>query len=209
MVMARRAAKLTQVQAAELVGVSQSTLAGLEMEAQGSGYTVQFARVYACDPDWLASGNGTPPGGSVAREPEVEYAGRPARARRIPVVGTARMGADGFFEELVPGSEGSIDSYSTDPDAYALRLKGDSMHPAIRNGSFVVVEPNGRCTPGEYVALQLVDGRKMVKELIFERQDEVVVESVNGNARMTIARADIESMHPVAAVVAASKWRPA
>ena len=82
------------------------------------------------------------------------------------------------------------------------------MHPAIRHGSFVVVEPNSRCVPGEYVAIALVDGRKMVKELMIERADEIVVESVNGNHRQTIARTDISLIHPVAAVISASKWRP-
>lgn len=145
----------------------------------------------------------------AAEESEVEYAGHPAVTRRVPVIGEARMGPDGYYDESPSESDGSIDGYSSDPDAYALRLKGDSMHPAIRNGSFAVIEPNGRCTPGEYVALHLVNGRKMVKELIIERPDEIVIESVNGNSRQTIARIDIRTMHPVAAIVAASKWRPA
>lgn len=65
------------------------------------------------------------------------------------------------------------------------------------------------CVPGEYVVIALTDGRKMVKELVIERPSEIVVESVNGNHRVTIDRGEIERMHPVAAVVAASKWRPA
>lgn len=147
-------------------------------------------------------------------EPEdsnVESAGRPSVVRRVPVVGEAKMGPDGHYDEAQypPGGDGTVDGYSSDPDAYALRVRGDSMHPAIRHGSFVVVEPHGRCVTGEYVALQLVDGRKMVKELIIERPTEIVVESVNGNSRQTIERSLIERMHPVAAVVSPSKWRPA
>lgn len=121
------------------------------------------------------------------------------------------MGDEGFYVELQhpPGhGDGYIDGYSSDPNAYALRVKGDSMHPAIRHGSFVVVEPNGTCMPGEYVAIGLSNGQRMVKELIMERTDEIVIESVNGNHRRTIERSDIDWMHPVAAVVAASKWRP-
>ena len=93
--------------------------------------------------------------------------------------------------------------------AYALRVKGDSMHPAIRHGSFVVVEPGRSCVPGEYVVLALVSGQKMVKELVMERLAEIVVESVNGGERLTIERSDIEKVRPVAAISAASKWRPA
>lgn len=148
----------------------------------------------------------------ASTQDEASYAGQPAVRRLVPVVGEARLQIDGHYEELQYTSDqgyGTIEGYSSDPNAYALRVRGDGMHPAIRHGAFVVVEPNGRCVPGEYVALQLRDGRKMVKELVIERAEEVVVESVNGGARQTIPRAEIERMHPVAAVVAASKWRPA
>jgi len=137
-------------------------------------------------------------------------AGAPRVIRRTPVRGQAKMGENGYYEEYPPEQDdGWVDGYSADPDAYALRVNGDSMFPAIRHGSFVVVEPNGTCTPGEYVAIALKDGQKMVKELIIERPNEVVIESVNNHERKTLARSMIETMHPVAAVVAASKWRPA
>lgn len=137
--------------------------------------------------------------------PWAEYAGTLPVQRLVSVVGEARLGSDGYFEQM-DHADGFVEGNRSDPDAYALRVKGDSMHPAIRHGTFVIVHPNGRCTPGEYVALQLTDGRKMVKELIIERQNEVVVESVNGNARMTIDRAQIEHMHPVKGQVPASGW---
>lgn len=135
----------------------------------------------------------------------------PRRKSRTPVVGTAKLGEDGYYEELahpMGHGDGWVDGYTGDENAYALRVKGDSMHPAIRHGAFVIVEPNGRCVPGDYVAISLVDGRKMVKELVIERADEIVIESVNGNHRMTISRSDIEQMHAVSAVFSSSKWRP-
>lgn len=137
-----------------------------------------------------------------------EFASAPGVGRRTPVVGTAKLGDNGFFEQL-SSPDGWVAGYSAEADAYALRVRGDSMHPAIRHGSFVIVEPHGRCVVGEYVAIALADGRKMVKELVIERPDEIVVESVNGNHRQTIDRADIETLHPVGAVIPASKWQPA
>ena len=142
---------------------------------------------------------------------EIDYAGRPKVTRGVPVVGTARMGDDGFYEEIssAPGAgDGFVEGYSSDPNAYALRVRGDSMFPTIRDGQFVVVEPNGRCVPGECVSICLVDGRRMVKELLLERSDSITVVSVNGGARLTLERAQIEHMHPVSAVIAASKWQP-
>lgn len=156
-----------------------------------------------------SSDTGTVP---ISDTVELEYGGRPRAIRRVPVVGTARMGDDGYYEELQHPTgfgDGSLDSFTADGNAYALRVKGDSMHPAIRHGQFVVVEPNSRCVPGEYVVIQLRDGRKMVKELVRELADEVVIESVNGNNRATIDKSDIDRMQAVAGIIPASKWRPA
>ena len=142
---------------------------------------------------------------------DVEYAGRLRTIRGVPVVGTARMGPDGFYEEIsstVGHGDGSVEGYSSDPHAYALRVKGDSMYPAIKDGQFVVIEPGGRCVPGENVMVCLMDGRRMVKELFLDRSGSVTLLSINGGERLTLDRKEIDQMYPVAAVIAASKWRP-
>lgn len=141
----------------------------------------------------------------------LEDAGVPKTIRRVPIVGTAKLGDDGFYEELsYPAGHGDgwVESYSRDQNAYALRVKGDSMHPAIRHGQIVVVSPSAACLPGCFVMLALRDGRKMVKELVMERAGEITVESVNGGSRLTIDRADIEKMHAVSSIVFQSHWQP-
>jgi phage repressor protein C with HTH and peptisase S24 domain len=157
---------------------------------------------------WLTQGKGTMLVGFGKTDlvSNAEPAGRPRAIHPVKIKGLAMLGENGYYDEIE--SDGDVDSYSTDASAYGLRVKGDSMHPAIRNGSVVIIEPNGMLVPGEYVAIALSDGKKMVKELVFQRTDEIVVESVNGNKRMTISRNDIVTMHPVAAVVSPSKWRP-
>lgn len=144
----------------------------------------------------------------VNQQPESEDVGRPRTVRPTRVVGTAKLGENGYYDET-PDGDGWVEHYTSNPNVYALRVKGDSMHPAIRHGTFVVVDPDGRCAIGEYVAIALLDGRKMVKELVMERADEVVIESVNGNHRQTIERSLIHQMHPVVGQVPASKWRAA
>lgn len=121
------------------------------------------------------------------------------------------MGLDGYYTELehpVGYGDGTVDYYTEGENVYALRVKGDSMHPVIRAGQYLVVDPTTSCTPGEFVVVSLTDGRKTVKELVYERPDEVVLEAANGGARITIPRVEIEWMHAVAAVIAASRWRP-
>ena len=127
--------------------------------------------------------------------------------REVKIVGTAQMGAEGYWHALDDG-EGFVDVPSKDPGAYALRLRGDSMAPAIRSGWIAVCEPNGRLVPGEYVMIRLVDGESMLKELLYANDVEVSVMSLNpAYSRRTIPVEEIEQMHYVGHIVAPSKVR--
>ncbi|ANC82988.1 Cro/Cl family transcriptional regulator [Pseudomonas putida B6-2] len=125
--------------------------------------------------------------------------------RRIEIVGTAQLGNDGYWIGL-DNSDGWVETWSRDEDAYALRLKGDSMAPAIRSGWVAVCEPNHRLVPGEYVMVTTADGQSMVKELLFESEDGVSVMSVNSAyERRTIDWSDIDKIHYVGNILAPSK----
>lgn len=143
-------------------------------------------------------------------ETEVQYVGKYDRERRrMPVVGIAQLGENGYYE-LLDYPKGHGDGYimhtSADPDAYVLQVRGDSMTPAIRNGWYVVVEPNGAIAPGEYVVVQLQDGRKMVKELLVQhRLGDLDVMSVNGSVRISLRSSDVESVQSVGAVIPPSR----
>lgn len=140
------------------------------------------------------------------------YAGLPAKKqRKIPIVGTAKMGEDGFYEEIstIAGAgDGHIDFYSDDMYAYGLKVRGNSMSPAIRDGWYVIVEPQGTPSEGEYVLVKLKSGAKMVKEFLYRRPDTIELMSVNGGVRMTIDLLDLEDLQAVSAVVPPSKWKP-
>lgn len=173
---------------------------------------------------WIATGRGErrihtvasiPPSGHFGTPTAIlSEAGSAPSLARVAVVGTARLGDNGYYEEIsvVPGAgDGSVLAQSEDPNAYALRVRGDSMFPAIRDGWYVVIEPNATPTPGEYVLIKLSDGQKMVKELILQRADSITVVSVNGDKRRTIMADEIDPHYGIQAVVsilAPSKWRP-
>lgn len=57
---AREKKGLTQAQAAVAVGITQGTLSELEIISNGTSYVVHLAKLYDCDPYWLAMGEGTP-----------------------------------------------------------------------------------------------------------------------------------------------------
>ena len=140
------------------------------------------------------------------------YAGVPSQPRRkIPVVGTAKMGEDGFYEEIsaIAGAgDGEIDFFSNDKHSYGLKVRGNSMAPAIRDGWYVIVEPAANPSEGEYVLVKLTSGAKMVKEFLYRRPDTLELMSVNGGERLTIDLGDLEDIQAVSAVVPPSKWKP-
>lgn len=202
---ARKNAGLTQVELAERAGIKQASVSEIERGlTRTSGYLVKLAQICGVDPVWLSDGSGSPePSFSTNVEPGPPITSAP---RRIEIVGTAQMGPDGYWIG-VNQSDGWVETYSRDEDAYALRLKGDSMSPAIRNGWVAVCEPNHRLVPGEYVMVTTVDGQSMVKELLFQNDEEVSLMSVNAayGERRTIDRSDIDKIHYVGNILAPSK----
>lgn len=119
--------------------------------------------------------------------------------RRIPLVGEVKGGADGYLEELqypVGHGDGYVLWPTTDNSAYALRVRGDSMHPRYRAGEFVIVEPSKEPPVGEDVVVIFHDGRKMLKVLNWVRDGEVQLLSINnGFAPLTVSASDIAAMH--------------
>lgn len=127
----------------------------------------------------------------------------------IPIVGIAQLGPEGYWTALSP-SEGHVAFPTKDPDAYALRLRGDSMSPAIRSGWVAIIEPNGDLVPGEYVYIKLHgmhdEGESMVKELLRADDYEVSLMSINDAfGRRSIPWEQIQHCYPVGAIVPPSK----
>ena len=159
---------------------------------------------------WIASGKGEKLAPRDSGD-STEFAGLAKQTKRVPIVGTAKLGDNGFYDELSPvvgGGDGHIEIATSDPNAYGLRVRGQSMFPAIRDGWYVLVEPNRAPAVGEYVLLKLKNGKKMVKELLVRRPSSVEVMSVNGSERITFDVTEMDDIQAVGAVVTPSKWQP-
>lgn len=130
--------------------------------------------------------------------------------RRVPVVGTAQLGDDGYWAELqTPAGfgDGFVRFATRDDNTYALRCKGDSMRPRIKDGEFVIVEPNHAPCPGDEVLVKAKDGRVMVKELLYVRDDTVHLMSVNeAHPTVRIRLEEIDCMHFVVAIAKRAMW---
>lgn len=146
---------------------------------------------------WMKYGDGPMTGDVTNVEPAPDL----KKARRIPVTGSVRAGPDGY---LVQDNtlEGWVDYWTGDPRAYALRVKGDSMHPRYRAGEFVVITPSIEAQPGRDVVVKLSDGNCVLKQLNWIRGDELQLLSINnGYAPMTISRREVECVERVAGSV--------
>lgn len=105
-----------------------------------------------------------------------------AKNGAVPVVGQAKLGTDGYFEAIdfpVGHGDGYLVIHSDDPNAYGLKVLGDSMHPRIKNGEYVLIEPNKVFHAGDEVMVKTLDGRAMIKEFIYCRDGMYRFDSVN------------------------------
>ena len=71
--------------------------------------------------------------------------GHAAPPRRIPLIGLAQAGAEGYFDDGGYPVGGGWDEIAVpevgDQNAYALEISGESMEPVFRDGDIVIVSP--------------------------------------------------------------------
>lgn len=123
-------------------------------------------------------------------------AGREGAGRAIPIVGMARAGADGFFDDA--GFPIGADETLRFPDlgedrVYALEIAGDSMEPMYRAGDIVIVQPGAAVRRGDRVVVRTRGGEVMAK--ILGRRNEQTIELVSLNPAhkpRELAAADVD-----------------
>lgn len=123
-------------------------------------------------------------------------AGRDGAGRAIPIVGMARAGADGFFDES--GFPIGADETVRFPDlgedrVYALEIAGDSMEPTYRAGDVVIVQPGAAVRRGDRVVVRTRSGEVMAKVLGRKNDQTVELTSLNpAHKPRELAATDIE-----------------
>ncbi|SDF46196.1 XRE family transcriptional regulator [Phytopseudomonas seleniipraecipitans] len=133
-----------------------------------------------------------------------------ARGGAVPVVGHAQLGTQGYFEEIdfpVGHGDGYLRIHSDDPNAYGLRVSGDSMHPRIKNGEYVLIEPNKPFHAGDEVMVRTLDGQAMIKEFIYLRDGMYRFDSVNQNhPPIHIPQGEVSKVHLVGGILKSSRF---
>lgn len=122
--------------------------------------------------------------------------------RRYPVVGLAKAGVKGFFDESgFPAGAGWRDVDGPDigdDSAYALEIKGNSMRPVFRSGDIVIVSPEASVQRGDRVIVRTRSGEVMAKEIARQTKRQLQLRSVNADhPDPVIAIDDVLWMHRI------------
>jgi len=106
-----------------------------------------------------------------------------ATARRVPLIGFAQAGSDGYFDDGGYPVGGGWDEVSLpeigDPNAYALEISGDSMEPVFRDGDMVIVSPSAPIRRGDRVVVRTDHGEVMAKQLARRSARRIELRSLN------------------------------
>ncbi len=119
-----------------------------------------------------------------------------ASGRAIPIVGMARAGADGFFDEngFPIGADETVHFPDLGEDrVYALEIAGDSMEPMYRAGDVVIVQPGAAVRRGDRVVVRTRAGEVMAKVLGRKNDQTIELTSLNpAHKPRELAAADID-----------------
>ncbi len=128
--------------------------------------------------------------------------GARAGQRRIPLIGLAQAGGEGFFDDGGYPIGGSWDEISLpeigDPNAYALEISGDSMEPVFRDGDMVIVAPAAPIRRGDRVVVRTREGEVMAKQLARRSARRVELRSLNpAHQDYSFDLAEVAFMHRI------------
>ena len=128
---------------------------------------------------FLAYVNGVPAPASLPDGPF------PPQAGSIPLLGFARAGAGGFFDDggFPAGQRWDLVHFPASAErragVYALEVQGESMMPLYRDGDVLIVEPGAQIRRGDRVVLKTREGEVMAKVLLRQTPRSVELLSLN------------------------------
>lgn len=133
---------LSQEEAATRAGMKQQSWGSIEKgDTKKPRNIVSIAAVLDCDPSWLMTGTNIIPLGEVntRKIPLISY----AQVSEI-AEGTYALDLEGKFEYILSDVDCSANSF-------ALRIVGDSMNPEFVEGDIIIIDPEVKPSPGEFV----------------------------------------------------------
>src|SRR3954447_18313253 len=106
-----------------------------------------------------------------------------ASTQAIPLIGLAQAGSGGYFDDAgFPVGKGWDEiafPAVNDEHAYALEVSGESMQPAYRDGTIILVSPSAPIRGGDRVVVKTTEGEVMAKELKRRTAKSIELKSLN------------------------------
>ena len=123
-------------------------------------------------------------------------------ARRIPLIGMAQAGGEGYFGDGGYPAGAGWDEVGlpeiADANAYALEISGESMEPVFRDGDMIVVSPEASIRRGDRVVVRTHRGEVMAKLLARRSARRIELRSFNPeHPNYSFELADIAWMHRI------------
>ncbi len=120
-----------------------------------------------------------------------------AAAHSVPLIGFAEAGAGSYFNDAgFPAGKGWDEApfpAVNDEHAYALEVSGNSMEPAYRDGTVILVSPAASVRRGDRVVVKTRNGEVMVKELKRRSAKAIELRSLNpAHAERTLPLREVD-----------------
>ena len=182
--------KVTQKALAEACGINPVSVNDWVYDRtqtiEGSNL-LKAAQFLAVNARWLAEGVGAMRADladmNASKQTGLPDGARPVTLKYAYRVGFVQGGNNGFIEDcpLTAREPEPVYYASTlvDEQAYAVKVRGSSMEPAIMAGWDVIASPNRPAEPPDLCAVYFADGRKAFKRLVWARGGMVCLESIN------------------------------
>ena len=172
---------LSQYKLAEIMGVSQSTIGMWESGKNKPEYAnlKKLADIFNVPLDALTGNSATT---------------SPSKGVLIPVLGSVQAGIPVEAIQEVLDYEEITKDMASQGDHFALKIKGDSMEPRIKDGDVVIVRKQSDVETGD-VAVVLVNGDEATVKRIKKRPEGLILIPNNSAYEpMLYTNDDIESL---------------
>jgi SOS-response transcriptional repressor LexA len=147
----------------------------------------------------IEAGPGAPVG-SISPQPRLSDVAIPSSPTRdLPVIGAVKGGSEGFYFNEGEPKEFVIRpaSLAGASNAFALYVDGDSMEPRYFAGEILYVNPNRPLTRNCFVAVEMADGRGMIKQFLRRSDDQIVLHQFNPAKDIRIPTRDVKRIYRI------------
>ncbi len=206
---AREKKGLSQKELAGAVGYSLGIYQNIEEGRSNMSRPMaeRVARELEVSVDDLLAGCDEPPSnggpyGTVGERPDIILP-KGMKARFVPLLAMAQCGPNVIHMDEGYTHEGFLAFNPEDPQAFAVKLTGDSMQPVYGPGDVAIIYPSRPPRNGKVVIARLNDdhGGDVVFKLYQASRDQVTLSSYNpAYPPITHAREDFSWIYPVDSV---------